>query len=131
MNICDMVIKIVTIVIRTSGHCEVTSRKGEDLQTRGSHILFQFCKTNPSSLQQTLGNMEGFPPKGDQALGKGEQIVIPVKGLFPSKSSMFLMSRAVVCMKCLEMHWVLHITPPQIRISLNNPLNFGDMKIEH
>lgn len=107
-----MVIVIVTIVIRASGHCEVPSREGEDLQTRVCHILFQFCKINPSSPQQTLGNKEGFPPKGDQASGKGEQMIIPVRDLFPSKSSFFLVFQAVVWTKiiaCLEMHGVLHI----------------------
>lgn len=59
--------------------------------------------------------MESFPSKGDQALGKSEQMVIPVRGLFSSKASILQMFQAVVRMKVgvyLEMHRVLHIVFP-------------------
>lgn len=41
--------------------------------------MFQFHETDLISPQQNLENTESFPSNGDQALGKTEKTVIPVK----------------------------------------------------
>jgi len=73
-----------------------------------------FDETDLFSSRQNLGNMESFPSKGHQALGRSEQMVIPVRDLFSSKSSTFQIFQAV-WMKIsvyLKMHRVLRLGSP-------------------